>query len=112
MRRGAAHFAICGCIAVVMISCTSVPQVHDRNGRAVTLPQSELAQINRLAAGRKDIRHPITKIIMLSSDRAAVTSGRAENNGDPVTGFTIRKRRGQWSIEEGSVFQTTILITS
>ena len=90
----------------------SFPHVHDNDGRAVRLPWSDIAQINRLAASRKDIRQPITQIRMLRPDRAEVTSGRTDKTGDPVTGFTIRKRAGQWSIEEGSVYQTTVVITS
>ena len=112
MQRTLVRVVACCCIALVMSACMSFPPIRDSDGRAVKLPWSDLAQINRLVAGRQDIRRPIDRIRMLSADRAEVSSGRTERTGDPETVFTIRKRNGRWFIEEGSVRQTTVAITS
>ena len=90
----------------------SFPLVRDSKGRDVRLPLSEVAQINRLVAGRPDIRRPIELIEMVGPDRAYVRSGRSERTGDSVTVFHIVRKSGIWLIEEGSVYQTTVVITS
>ena len=112
MSRRAVCHAVCVCVAAALTSCIAFPNVRDTSGRSVRLPWDQLAQINRLASARRDIRQPVTDVRVLSADRAEVSSRRADHTGDPVTVFTIRKRGGQWHIEEGSVRQTKVVITS
>jgi|ERR1044071_4257206 hypothetical protein len=77
-----------------------------------TLTKDDVEQITALARQRPDIREPIYEIYVTSLGRADVSGGRAENTGDPVTGFKVRKDNGRWKIIPGSVYQTEVVITS
>lgn len=77
-----------------------------------SLTKDDVQQISALARHRPDIRKPIYKIYITSPGKADVTGGKAENTGDLVTPFKVRKDNGRWKIIEGSVYQTEVLITS
>jgi hypothetical protein len=77
-----------------------------------TVTKDDVEQITALARQRPDIRKPIYEIYVTSPAKADVSGGRAENTGDPVTGFKVRKDNGRWKIIQGSVYQTKVVITS
>jgi hypothetical protein len=89
--------------SLTLTSCMSFPYVYSQPGHDYRLSSSDLAEISRLAEGRRDIMKPIDTIGMLGPDYAMVDSGHPQRDGDPYTVFHIRRKLGAWTIEEPHV---------
>ena len=71
-----------------------------------------MLEIAALCWGRADMRKPVYDIYMTAPDQADISSGRAMNSFDKVTGFKVHKKDGRWHIVPGSIYETEVIITS
>ena len=82
------------------------PRFQDLHGETVRLPRRELAQIERMLSARHDIHKPIATMILHDDTYAECYSASRQVGSDRfVTSFSIVRRNGTWTVEEGSVRQ-------
>ena len=105
MHRSVMLFAA----GLALTSCMSFPYVYSQPGHDYRLSWSDLAEINRLANNRSEIRKPLSSISMLGADYGEVDAGQTQTEGAPMTIFAIHRKNGQWSISD--VRQTTVVLT-
>ena len=96
-------------VGFALTSCMSFPYVYSQPGHDYRLSWSDLAEINRLANDRSDIRKPLSTISMLGPDYGEVDAGLTQTEGAPMTIFAIHRKNGKWSISD--VRQTTVVLT-
>jgi hypothetical protein len=92
--------------AVLLTSCSATPSVtgplSPRDIRAITL----------LVESRSDVRKPIVSIVADTSDHARVESGRSAKVAELANVFTVTRRRGRWTINESSIKDQYVVLTS
>ena len=79
---------------------------------ASRLTVDDVRQIRELARNRPDIKKPVDQIDIDHPDQARVSSGNAQNPGDVMTTFEVRKKNGRWIIIKGSAGTGEAVITS
>ena len=90
----------------VASSCLALPPIHRDDGPPITLPRSELQQIERIIASRPDIHKPLASIT-LHDDGYAECWSEVYTVGKTffATSFDLIRRNGKWSLDEKSVRQ-------
>ena len=94
-----ALFVIC-CFLIAQSAIASQPFIYSVPAGAYRLSPSDIAEIQRLASGRRDIRKPISNIQILATDYAEVEGGNPQKDGDRYTLFAVHKKRGKWTIRD------------
>jgi hypothetical protein len=100
------------CISPQATALLTFPRPHVEGPYASSLTHAETLEIAALCWGRNDMRKPVYDIYLTAPDEGDVSSGRAMNSFDKVTGFKVRKKAGHWYIVPGSIYETEVIITS
>jgi hypothetical protein len=90
----------------VATSCSAFPPIYRDDGPPIKLPPSEIAQIERIIAGRADIHKPLASITIHDDGYAECYSAVYRVGKDVfVTSFDLVRRNGKWSLDEKSLRQ-------
>ena len=92
---------------VLLGSCASPPA-------SVTgdLSAEDVRQIRYLVEHRVAFKKPIRTIARESGDRAVVQTGRCSTAGDYCVTLHLTKRHGNWRVEERTIEEEKIIVTS
>lgn len=96
-------------LATAFTSCAQWPQIDGDYKNQLTY--NDVLQIRALVRHRPELR-PIYRISMYWPDRALVAAGVVVEPGDMTTDFIVRKKNGQWTIDESSIEKNRTIITS
>jgi hypothetical protein len=92
--------------SLVVHPCLGLPPIHRDDGPAITLPRSEIAQIERIIAAHPEIHKPLRRITLHDDGYAECHSVVYRVGRDLfVTSFDLVRRGGNWSLDAKTLRQ-------